>query len=43
MKNNNPHKIKQSVHIGAGIGDPGLITVRGKECLHLADVVFMTD
>ena len=28
------------VHIvGAGPGDPGLITVRGKECLALADVV----
>lgn len=25
--------------IGAGPGDPGLITVRGKECLALADVV----
>ena len=25
--------------VGAGPGDPGLITVRGKECLSLADVV----
>lgn len=25
--------------IGAGPGDPGLITLRGAECLHLADVV----
>jgi len=25
--------------VGAGPGDPGLITVRGKECLFLADVV----
>src|SRR5689334_3693570 len=25
--------------IGAGPGDPGLITVRGRECISLADVV----
>jgi len=25
--------------IGAGPGDPGLITVRGRECIGLADVV----
>ncbi|HEY5974530.1 MAG TPA: SAM-dependent methyltransferase, partial [Geobacteraceae bacterium] len=25
--------------IGAGPGDPGLITVRGRECIALADVV----
>ena len=25
--------------IGAGPGDPGLITVRGRECLEAADVV----
>ena len=25
--------------VGAGPGDPGLITVRGKECVELADVL----
>ena len=29
--------------IGAGPGDPGLLTVRGRECLELADVVVHDD
>jgi uroporphyrinogen III methyltransferase/synthase len=29
--------------IGAGPGDPGLLTVRGRECLRLADVVIHDD
>ena len=28
--------------IGAGPGDPGLITVRGLKCLEAADVVLVT-
>ena len=34
-----PHNTGYVYLIGAGPGDPGLITVRGRECLSLADVV----
>ncbi|SNB47321.1 uroporphyrinogen-III C-methyltransferase [Geobacter sp. DSM 9736] len=34
-----PQKIGRVYLIGAGPGDPGLITVRGRECLRRADVV----
>ncbi len=38
MNDNSPHKGMVYL-IGAGPGDPGLITVRGRECIGLADVV----
>lgn len=34
-----PHPRSRVYLVGAGPGDPGLITVRGVECLHCADVV----
>lgn len=35
----NPRGIGRVFLVGAGPGDPGLITVRGRQCLEMADVV----